>query len=122
MALPATKEDAERLWLWAKKECLPLFGPYEDAMSRASRGLFHTRAWGLLCLDRVVEDVWAGAWNHHIPRLMILANIATLFEVEPRQLADWFWVAYSDAFDWVTRVLDRGDSLNPEDWPETGAS
>ncbi|MBN1103322.1 MAG: cryptochrome/photolyase family protein [Deltaproteobacteria bacterium] len=42
-ALPATKKDAEKLWSWAKAECLPLFGPYEDAMSHKSRSLFHTR-------------------------------------------------------------------------------
>ncbi|MBT8461256.1 MAG: cryptochrome/photolyase family protein, partial [Gemmatimonadetes bacterium] len=32
-ALCSTQTDAEALWSWAKTECLPLFGPYEDAMS-----------------------------------------------------------------------------------------
>ena len=27
-ALPATQADAEKLWAWAKRECLPHFGPY----------------------------------------------------------------------------------------------
>ena len=56
---------------------------------------------GLSCLDHVVADVWREGWTHHIPRLMILSNFATLLDLSPRALADWFWVAYVDAFDWV---------------------
>ena len=213
-ALPATRNEARRLWRWARESCLPHFGPYEDAMSTASRGLFHSRispllnihrlhpgelvsevaeldlplaskegfirqvlGWrefvhhvhertdgfrappqgrapriatqpgdggyarwrgedwpghggsdtpadggacpshtgarrvlppafwgarsGLHCLDEVVESVWDEGWSHHITRLMILGNIATLLDVAPRELTDWFWVAYADAFDWV---------------------
>lgn len=214
--LPTTHEDAERLWRWALSECLESFGPYEDAMSRASRGLFHTRispllnlhrllprrvvddvvasdaplnsregfvrqvlgwrefvrhvhertdgfrtvsvlsldepgdggwerwsgrawerdepatdggaapqelvverglppAWwgtesGLACLDHEVAGVWERGWTHHIPRLMVLANVATLYGVSPRQLTDWFWAGYVDAYDWVVEpnVLAMG--------------
>jgi deoxyribodipyrimidine photolyase-related protein len=65
---------------------------------------------GLHCLDHVVETVWAEGYSHHITRLMVLANIATLLDVSPRQLTDWFWVAYIDAFDWVVEpnVLGMG--------------
>lgn len=218
--LPTTKEDAERLWQWALDECLPLFGPYEDAMSTKSRGLFHTRisplmnmhrllprriledvlaadiplpslegfvrqilGWreyvrhihtltdgfrelpgqdvtttpepgdagfalwskttfptsyaahvdggatpnrqgqnnpvfpafwgapsGLKCLDDVVESVWDEGYSHHITRLMVLANMGMLFDISPRALTDWFWVAYIDAYDWVVEpnVLGMG--------------
>lgn len=219
--LPCTHGDAEALWEWAKKECLPVFGPYEDAMSVHSRGLFHTRisalinihrlmpskcvqetvsmdlplackegfirqviGWrefvhhvhaatdgfrklphgrpsrkktpgdggyhrwsgrhwkthrsdkdpdggaapsflgnkhplppsywgrrsGLHCLDQVVSSVWEEGYSHHITRLMILANLATLLDVSPRELTDWFWVAYTDAYDWVVEpnVLGMG--------------
>jgi deoxyribodipyrimidine photolyase-related protein len=220
--LPASRDDAETLWRWALRDCIPLFGPYEDAMSRSSSGLFHTRISGLLnlqrlqpsrvvgevetldiplaskegfirqvlgwrefmrhvheatrgfreqsgvdpkaaerpgdagwsrwsgstwpinsddygfdggacpsalgagrplpvcywpgqpsgleCLDRVVEDVWRESWSHHITRLMVLSNIASLLDVTPRELADWFWVAFHDAFDWVVEpnVLAMG--------------
>ena len=178
--LPASRDDAERLWSWALRECLPWFGPFEDAMSTRSSGLFHTRlspllnlhrllprrvvddalaadlplasqegfvrqilGWrefvrhvheatdgfrafggeaidtnvlagdldlpaaywgtpsGLACLDRVVADVWREGYSHHITRLMVLGNLATLLGVEPRQLSDWFRVAYADAYDWV---------------------
>ncbi|MBA2353510.1 MAG: cryptochrome/photolyase family protein, partial [Acidobacteria bacterium] len=56
---------------------------------------------GLHCLDRVVADVWRDAWSHHITRLMVLSNIASLIDANPRELTDWFWVAYVDAYDWV---------------------
>jgi deoxyribodipyrimidine photolyase-related protein len=217
-SLPATRQDAERLWSWARSECLHDFGPFEDAMSAASSGLFHTRisallnlhrllpaevvrdvagmdlplaskegfirqvlgwrefvhhvheatdgfrslpgtvlrtagrpgdggwsrwsgaSWdrqngddgsdggampdhleassplpvaywgrpsGLACLDRVVAGVWR---ELHHPHPMVLANIATLLGVSPRELTDWFWVAYTDAYDWVVEpnVLGMG--------------
>jgi deoxyribodipyrimidine photolyase-related protein len=199
--LPATAADAERLWRWGIEACLPWFGPFEDAMSTRSTGIFHTRispllhlhrilpsrvvrevaslpiplasregfvrqvlGWrefmrhvheatdglrqlpsgpaplwrgreeagaapsflgamqplpgafwgrsrsGLACLDQVVQDVWSEGWSHHITRLMVLSNIATLLDVSPRELTDWFWVAYIDAFDWVVEpnVLGMG--------------
>ena len=56
---------------------------------------------GLACLDRVVADVWQEGWSHHITRLMVLGNIATLLDLSPRDLADWFWIAYTDAWEWV---------------------
>jgi deoxyribodipyrimidine photolyase-related protein len=216
-ALPASQADAEALWQHAKKSCLPFFGPYEDAMSTASRTLFHScispvlnlgrlaparlvqevaamraplasregfirqilgwrefvhhvhvatdgfrtlevrqepkrsshgdggfadwskTVWpaqkgtpastvsflgaqtpippafwgaksGLFCLDHVVESVWQDAYSHHITRLMVLSNIATLLDISPRDLTDWFWVAYQDAYDWVVEpnVLGMG--------------
>ncbi len=228
-AIPATAAQAEQMWRWAQRECLQFFGPYEDAMSTRSRGLFHTRVsplvnlhrvlprdlidgalaaaiplasregfvrqvlgwrefvrhvhratdgfrehlgfevplteragdagwsrwsgstwndarasdassdgatesedhyalpnflaahsplpdafWGrkseLNCLDTVVREVWEDGWSHHITRLMVLANIATLLDVSPRELTDWFWVAYVDAYDWVVEpnVLGMG--------------
>ncbi len=65
---------------------------------------------GLRCLDHVVADVWASAYGHHITRLMVLSNIATLIDTSPRELTDWFWVAYADAYDWVVEpnVLGMG--------------
>jgi deoxyribodipyrimidine photolyase-related protein len=189
-ALPTTRADALRLLDWATRECLPFFGPYEDAMSTRSSGLFHTRlspllnlhrltprevldralgeplplasqegfvrqilGWrefvrhvhrrtdglrelptprgvealtpkagaplpaafwgapsGLACFDRVVADVWREGYGHHITRLMILSNVAALLELSPRELTDWFWVAYIDAYDWVVEpnVLGMG--------------
>jgi deoxyribodipyrimidine photolyase-related protein len=65
---------------------------------------------GLKCLDQVVSEVWRDGWSHHITRLMILSNLATLLDLSPRQLTDWFWVAYIDAYEWVVEpnVLGMG--------------
>jgi deoxyribodipyrimidine photolyase-related protein len=65
---------------------------------------------GLRCLDRVVEEVWETGYGHHITRLMILSNLATLLSIDPREETDWFWVAYIDAYDWVVEpnVLGMG--------------
>jgi deoxyribodipyrimidine photolyase-related protein len=65
---------------------------------------------GLKCLDSVVADVWREGYSHHITRLMVLSNIATLVGISPRELTDWFWVGYVDAYDWVVEpnVLGMG--------------
>ena len=65
---------------------------------------------GLHCLDSVVDGVWAEGMSHHITRLMVLSNLATLLDVSPRALTDWFWEAYIDAYDWVVEpnVLAMG--------------
>jgi len=65
---------------------------------------------GMRCLDVVVEDVVREGWSHHITRLMVLSNIATLLGVSPRALTDWFWAMYIDAYDWVVEpnVLGMG--------------
>jgi deoxyribodipyrimidine photolyase-related protein len=56
---------------------------------------------GLHCLDTVVQQVIEEGWSHHITRLMILSNLAVLCGFSPRELTDWFWFAYVDAYDWV---------------------
>jgi deoxyribodipyrimidine photolyase-related protein len=72
--------------------------------------VFWGEASGLACLDHVVADVWEEGYSHHITRLMVLSNIATLLDVRPRELTDWFWIAYTDAYDWVVEpnVLGMG--------------
>jgi deoxyribodipyrimidine photolyase-related protein len=65
---------------------------------------------GLNCLDTVVAQVVEQGWSHHITRLMVLSNLATLCGYSPRELTDWFWIAYIDAYDWVVEpnVLGMG--------------
>ena len=45
---------------------------------------------GLHCLDHVVDEVWKTGYGHHITRLMILSNLATLLGLDPREVTDWF--------------------------------
>lgn len=65
---------------------------------------------GLNCLDTVVRQVVEEGWSHHITRLMVLANFAVLCGYSPRELTDWFWIGYIDAYDWVVEpnVLGMG--------------
>jgi deoxyribodipyrimidine photolyase-related protein len=62
------------------------------------------------CLAETVEDVHERGYAHHIQRLMVLANFATLWGVEPEQLNDWFHATYVDAYHWVTtpNVIEMG--------------
>ena len=53
------------------------------------------------CMDTVVAGVVEDGWSHHITRLMVLSNLATLAGFSPRELTDWFWFGYVDAYDWV---------------------
>jgi deoxyribodipyrimidine photolyase-related protein len=73
-------------------------------------GVYGGSASGLACLDHEVASVWRTGYGHHITRLMVLANVATLLGVRPRELTDWFWCAYTDAYDWVVEpnVLGMG--------------
>ena len=63
------------------------------------------------CLDNVVRDLWREGVGHHITRLMVLANLARLLDISPRELTDWFWVAYWDAYDWVVEPNVLGISV-----------
>jgi deoxyribodipyrimidine photolyase-related protein len=56
---------------------------------------------GMRCMDTVVSGVIQNGWSHHITRLMVLSNLAVLCGFSPRELTDWFWFAYVDAYDWV---------------------
>ena len=56
---------------------------------------------GLHCVDTVVAQVIQEGWSHHITRLMVLSNLANLCGFSPRELTDWFWFGYVDAYDWV---------------------
>ncbi|MEY4320876.1 MAG: hypothetical protein RLZZ471_817 [Actinomycetota bacterium] len=53
------------------------------------------------CLSGVVGDVEARAWTHHIPRLMILSNLALITGVNPQEFLDWMRENFIDAADWV---------------------
>ena len=71
---------------------------------------------GFNCLDLVVESVLDEGWTHHIPRLMVLSNFASLLDINPRELTTWFHEAFIDAYDWVVEpnVLGMGTySLGP---------
>ena len=63
---------------------------------------------GMRCMDTVVREVIDEGWSHHITRLMVLSNLATLCGFSPRELTDWFWFGYIDAYDWVVETNVTG--------------
>jgi deoxyribodipyrimidine photolyase-related protein len=54
------------------------------------------------CLSDTVRAVRDTGRVHHIPRLMVQSNFATLLGVTPAALNRWFWSAFTDAYEWVT--------------------
>ncbi len=53
------------------------------------------------CVSSVVADVEKRAWTHHIPRLMILSNLALITGTNPQQFLDWMRQNFIDAAEWV---------------------
>jgi deoxyribodipyrimidine photolyase-related protein len=55
----------------------------------------------LACLRDTVRTVRDTAYAHHIHRLMIVCNFATLAGIHPLRLSAWFWAGFADAWEWV---------------------
>lgn len=53
------------------------------------------------CVSHVAQWIADDAWTHHIPRLMVLANLATLAGVNPTSMVRWMWASFIDGADWV---------------------
>ena len=72
--------------------------------------LYWTGETEMNCLKQTVGDVHERGYSHHIQRLMVLANFATLWGVEPAELNEWFHATYVDAYHWVTtpNVIEMG--------------
>ncbi len=55
----------------------------------------------MACVSTQIKDIQSRAWVHHIPRLMVLSNIALLAGVKPQEFLDWMREVFIDAADWV---------------------
>jgi deoxyribodipyrimidine photolyase-related protein len=53
------------------------------------------------CVRSIVADIDKRAWVHHIPRLMVLRNLALITGTNPQQFLDWMREVFIDATDWV---------------------
>ena len=53
------------------------------------------------CVSQQISDIENRAWVHHIPRLMILSNLALLTGIEPLAFLNWMREIFIDAADWV---------------------
>ncbi|MCU0625745.1 MAG: cryptochrome/photolyase family protein [Gemmatimonadaceae bacterium] len=57
---------------------------------------------GMRCLADSVRQVRDTGRVHHIARLMVQSNFATLLGVVPAALNRWFWAGFVDGYEWVT--------------------
>jgi len=61
----------------------------------------NSKATEMNCVSSVVKDIEDRSWVHHIPRLMILSNLALITGTNPQEFLDWMREAFIDASDWV---------------------
>lgn len=64
----------------------------------------------MACLRVVLRHLHDYGWTHHIERLMVLANAATLAGINPVELNDWMAENFIDGAEWVmeANVLGMG--------------
>ena len=73
--------------LKANRPLLPLFSdPSKTSMN---------------CMKQTVTDINERAWVHHIPRLMLLSNLALVTGTNPQEFLDWMREVFIDASEWV---------------------
>ena len=77
----------EQNHLNANRKLLPLFSDSSKTEMR--------------CVQESIRDIEERAWVHHIPRLMVLSNLALLTGVNPQDFLDWMRENFIDAADWV---------------------
>lgn len=53
------------------------------------------------CVRDVLEGVRDRGWVHHIPRLMVLGNLALQRGWSPQELTRWFHDSFVDGYEWV---------------------
>jgi deoxyribodipyrimidine photolyase-related protein len=61
----------------------------------------NSKATEMNCVSSVVKDIEDRSWVHHIPRLMILSNLALITGTNPQEFLDWMRESFIDASDWV---------------------
>ncbi len=71
----------------ANRKLLPLFA--EPARTKMN------------CVAKEVQAVQSRGWTHHIPRLMILSNLALITGTNPQEFLDWMRQEFVDASEWV---------------------
>ena len=62
---------------------------------------FYDGTTGIPPVDRVIRQVLAEGWCHHIERLMVLGNFFLLCRIRPDDVYRWFMELFVDAYDWV---------------------
>jgi deoxyribodipyrimidine photolyase-related protein len=84
-------------WLWPEHKLANVFG-HDRRVPPAFAGTARTE---MRCVQVTLDGLEERGWTHHIQRLMVLANIANLYGVEPAQFLEWMRERFVDAADWV---------------------
>ncbi len=66
----------------------------------------------MACLRDCLRQTLDYGYAHHIQRLMVIGNFATLAQLSPRQVEDWFLAVYVDAIEWVELPNTAGMALH----------
>ena len=80
---------------YAKKNAL-------ECGERDVPGFFWDGETDMACAADAMRSVVRTAWNHHIPRLMVLGQFSLLLGVHPYKFHEWHMAMYVDAIDWVS--------------------
>jgi len=80
-------------WFWAPDG--EVYGAVNDGHGMAGSPC------EMRCLADSIRSVRDHGRVHHIARLMVQCNFATLLGVEPAALSRWYWSAFTDAYEWV---------------------
>jgi deoxyribodipyrimidine photolyase-related protein len=67
------------------------------------------------CLHQSIGHVVEDAFSHHIQRLMVICNFATLAGLSPQAVNDWFLAMYVDSHDWVVTPNVIGMAMNSDE-------
>jgi deoxyribodipyrimidine photolyase-related protein len=71
------------------------------AHERQLTGAWYSGKTGIPPLDDTIRTALRLGWTHHIPRLMIVANLMTLCEIFPAAAHRWFMEMFVDSSEWV---------------------
>lgn len=64
------------------------------------------------CLRQSIGDTLQNGYAHHIQRLMVIGNYATLAGLLPQAVCDWYLGIYVDAVEWVELPNTLGMALH----------
>lgn len=96
-----------------------IYQNYSEKMARTNywnhqrqmKDCWYTGQTGLPPLDDAIHRCLENGYNHHIERLMIIANMMNLCEIQPKQVYAWFMEMYVDSSDWVMAANVYGMGL-----------
>lgn len=62
---------------------------------------WYTGTTGISIVDETIKKAFKHAYLHHIERLMIIANVMNLAEINPAEIYKWFMEFAIDSYEWV---------------------